>query len=172
VDPTGKYNISVLDHFYGEVEALSILEGQGVIDPNYFGDNMVGKVVSMIRDYETNELHAIVSPDRAGLFKDGKMREYVLEGNQSLPIATTMDATGLNNLSYGQIGYNENGKVELLNIHKDDHEYKYRNILKRKDRPKRLAIPSKLRFVNNKPFISSKGRQLSAVNFIEGSFGG
>jgi len=174
-DPNGLYSASVLDHFLGEVEYMTVFEGTtdvNISSANYLGDNLVGDVVSMIRDYETNELHALVSPDRAGLYKDGKILEFALGNTESQQIGATLDADHLNNLQFGQVGYNENGKFELLSIKKNNWEYDYRNILQRKDRRKVLLIPSKLFFVNNKPFLNSKNQyQFSTVGFVGSVFG-
>jgi len=141
--------------------------GRWSVSDYFQGDNLVGNVVSMIRDYETNELHALVSPDRAGLRKDGKILEYLLTNEKVIPIASTLMADRLDNLKYGQVGYNENGKFELLSVHKGNWEYDFRNILQRKDRPKRLAIPSKMRYVNGKPIYGCNKVWLSYCNFIE-----
>lgn len=168
--------VSLFSEYAGEIKRLKVCYNESLdIDKirsvfDTLGDNIFGEPVAFIRDYETGRLHALVSPDRAVKQKDYRLKEYEITNEKAYPMLSTIPTNDLTNLKYGQIGYGENGKFELLNIHKDNWEYTYRNILQRKDRKKEPIVPVYMHYMTrNKGILMINGKPMTFVNFMGGS---
>lgn len=124
---------SILDFFFGEIQNISLVEDvldySSIDEIVEIGDNVFGQVVSMIRDYETGVLHALVSPSSLGIIKNKGILEYEILENSCNFVRYQTDKI-FNDLKYGEFGFCENSVFILLCIKNKNNDFI--NIFKRK----------------------------------------
>lgn len=115
---------SILDFYFGKIENITVVEDiedySSINEITYIGDNVYGDIVSIIRDYDSGVAHALISPSSTGILKDKGILEYEILENSSNFIRYQTDKI-LNDLKYGEIGFNENTVFKLICAYNKDN---------------------------------------------------
>jgi len=107
---------SIFEFFFGEIQNISMFNDIDAFSNencDYIGDNVYGRVVSIIRDYYSGTARILVSPSSSGILKDKGILEY-----EMTDIASTLvkyhDKNIVNDLRYGELGFFENSAFSII----------------------------------------------------------
>jgi len=168
LNPSNSQVFSILNLYTGFVLDVNYFNIQDVTKypvyasfHNYFGDNIFGRVVSLIRDYRSGKTRALISPYKNGNYEDSGIMEYELNLTEA-EFKGYVTTKSLNDIPYGKLGFNENSAFKLLCVDKGD---RFINIFERRyERPKSIVNTKKLIFMNGKKITSMKDRIIETVS--------
>lgn len=130
---TSVVKCSLFDFYFGDINYLSTVDDVINYSTNnivqYLSDNVYGNVASLIRDYESGLLKAIVSPSSAGTMKDSGILEFSLSDTASV-LNKKWSTKIVNDLEFGEIGIAENSAFSIIAYKNKNNDYV--NIFKRK----------------------------------------
>ena len=158
------YNFDILNYYFGDIINITLIDS---IDEyyeyfkNYVGDNVYGKLISIIRDYRSGKAIALISPRSTGHYNNKGILKYEL-GHTYSSFSGYITKYPFNNLNYGDIGFSENSAFTLIVVLNE--EGRIINIFERRSGIEEIKMDTKfLASVDGKHIVDQYHNKIKTV---------